>query len=98
MTLVGLSFWGGYWEAYLLEYIGQNIMQDIRNDLFRKIQSRAISFFEDSPVGRLVTRLTNDIENLNEMFKSVLVTVFKDIFILAGVLLILLYINWSLAL
>jgi ATP-binding cassette subfamily B multidrug efflux pump len=98
LTLVGLSFWGGYWEAYLLEYIGQNIMQDIRNDLFRKIQSRAISFFEDNPVGRLVTRVTNDIENLNEMFKSVLVTVFKDIFILAGVLLILLYINWSLAL
>ena len=97
-VLVVLSFWGGYWEAYLLEYIGQNIMQDIRNDLFGRIQSRAVSFFDENPVGRLVTRVTNDIENLNEMFKSVLVTVFKDIFILGGVLLILLYVNWRLAL
>jgi ATP-binding cassette, subfamily B, multidrug efflux pump len=98
LVLVLLSFWGGYWESYLLEYIGQNIMQDIRNELFGKIQSRAMAFFEENPVGRLVTRVTNDIENLNEMFKSVLVTVFKDLFILAGVLLILLYINWRLAL
>jgi ATP-binding cassette, subfamily B, multidrug efflux pump len=98
LALVILSFWGGYWESYLLEYIGQNIMQDIRNALFRRIQSRATGFFEENPVGRLVTRATNDIENLNEMFKSVLVTVFKDIFILAGILMILLYINWRLAL
>jgi len=98
LVLVILSFWGGYWEEYLLEYIGQNIMQDIRNDLFRRIQARAVGFFEENPVGRLVTRVTNDIENLNEMFKSVLVTVFKDIFIFAGVLIILLYINWRLAL
>ena len=98
LVLVILAFWGGYWEAYLLEYIGQNIMQDIRNDLFRRIQSRSVSFFDENPVGRLVTRVTNDIENLNEMFKSVLVTVFKDVFILGGVLMILLYINWRLAL
>jgi ATP-binding cassette, subfamily B, multidrug efflux pump len=98
LALVMLSFWGGYWESYLLEYIGQNIMQDIRNELFKTIQSRTVGFFEENPVGRLVTRVTNDIENLNEMFKSVLVTVFKDIFILAGVLVILLYINWKLAL
>jgi ATP-binding cassette, subfamily B, multidrug efflux pump len=98
LVLVILSFWGGYWESYLLEYIGQNIMQDIRNDLFRKIQSRAVGFFDENPVGRLVTRVTNDIENLNEMFKSVLVTVFKDVFILTGVLIILVYIDWRLAL
>jgi ABC-type multidrug transport system fused ATPase/permease subunit len=73
-------------------------MQDIRHDLFRRIQSRAVGFFDENPVGRLVTRVTNDIENLNEMFKSVLVTVFKDIFLLAGVIIILLYINWRLAL
>ena len=93
-----LSFGIGYLEYYYLEFIGQNIMQDIRLDLFRRIQSRAIRFFERNPVGRLVTRVTNDVENLNEMFKSVLVTVFKDFFILSGILGMLLYLNWRLAL
>lgn len=98
LCLLVLSFGMGYWEYYILELVGQNIMQDIRLGLFRRIQSRAIRFFERNPVGRLVTRVTNDIENLNEMFKSVLVMVFKDIFILSGILGILLYLNWRLAL
>ncbi|MFC1531936.1 ABC transporter ATP-binding protein [Thermodesulfobacteriota bacterium] len=101
IVLLGLLFFSfgfSYWEYYLLEFIGQNIMQDIRINLFQRIQSRALSFFEKHPVGRLVTRVTNDIENLNEMFKSVLVTVLKDIFILIGILAVLLYLNWRLAL
>jgi len=98
ICILFLSFGLNFIEYYLLEYIGQNIMQDVRVSLFKKIQGRALSFFERHPVGRLVTRVTNDIENLNEMFKSVLVTLFKDIFILTGILLILLYLNWQLAL
>ncbi len=98
LGILFLSFGFGYWEYYLLEYIGQNIMQDIRLDLFQRMQSRAISFHDKHPVGRLVTRVTNDVENLNEMFKSVLVTLFQDIFILSGVLVVLLYLNWRLAL
>jgi len=98
LGLLAVSFWLGYGESYLLELIGQKIMQDIRLDLFKKIQSQALSFFDRHPVGRLVTRVTNDIENLNEMFKSVLVTVFKDIFIVTGILVVLLYLNWRLAL
>lgn len=98
MCVLFLSFGMNYGEFYLLEYIGQNIMQDVRLDLFSKIQGRALSFFDRHPVGRLVTRVTNDIENLNEMFKSVLVTFFKDVFILTGILSILLYLNWRLAL
>jgi ABC-type multidrug transport system fused ATPase/permease subunit len=62
------------------------------------MQSQSVSFFDRHPVGRLVTRVTNDIENLNEMFKSVVVTVFKDIFIIMGILAVLLYLNWRLAL
>jgi len=98
LCIIFLSFWFGYWEHYLLEFIGQNIMQDIRLDLFQRIQSRALRFFDMHPVGRLVTRVTNDIENLNEMFKTVLVTFFKDIFILMGILIVLIYLNWRLAL
>jgi ATP-binding cassette subfamily B multidrug efflux pump len=93
-----VSFWFGYGENYLLELIGQRITQDIRLDLFRRMQSQGLSFFNRHPVGRLVTRVTNDIENLNEMFKSVMVTVLKDFFILTGILVILLYLNWRLAL
>ena len=93
-----ISFGLSYGETYVLELIGQKIMQDIRLDLFQKIQGQALSFFDRHPVGRLVTRVTNDVENLNEMFKSVMITVFKDIFILTGILVVLLYLNWKLAL
>jgi len=93
-----ISFGLSYGEAYVLELIGQKIMQDIRLDLFEKMQSQALSFFDRHPVGRLVTRVTNDVENLNEMFKSVTITVFKDLFILTGILAVLLYLNWKLAL
>ena len=98
LIFVVLSFGLGYAEYYLLEFTGQHIMQDIRLRLFQKIQSLAVGFFDRNPVGRLVTRVTNDIENLNEMFKSVIITVFKDFFILTGILAILLYLNWRLAL
>ncbi|MEE8429703.1 MAG: ABC transporter ATP-binding protein [Candidatus Desulfatibia sp.] len=92
------SFGLGYVEHYILELTGQKIMQDIRLQLFQRIQSQSVSFFDRHPVGRLVTRVTNDVGNLNEMFKSVVVAVFKDIFILTSILVVLLYLNWRLAL
>ncbi len=98
LVLLVFSFVLSYAEYYLLEYTGQNIMQDIRLQLFRNMQSQSVRFFDRNPVGRLVTRVTNDIENLNEMFKSVLVTVFKNFFILAGILVVLLHLNQRLAL
>jgi len=98
LGLLVISFGLGYGEYYLMELTGQNIMQDIRLQLFRRIQSQAVGFFDRKPVGLLVTRVTNDIQNLNEMFKSVIITVFNDIFMLTGILAILLYLNWRLAL
>jgi ATP-binding cassette subfamily B multidrug efflux pump len=98
LFLIGGSFILNYWEYYLLEKCGQNMMQDMRMELFDRIQGQSIRFFDRNPVGRLVTRATNDIENLNEMFKSVLITVFKDIFLLSGILVVLVYLNWRLAL
>jgi ATP-binding cassette subfamily B multidrug efflux pump len=98
VCLVGGSVILNYWEYYLLERSGQNMMLDIRMDLFGRIQRQAVRFFDRNPVGRLVTRATNDIENLNEMFKSVLITVFKDIFLLTGIIVVLVYLNWRLAL
>ncbi|MFZ0452036.1 MAG: ABC transporter ATP-binding protein [Desulfatiglandaceae bacterium] len=98
LVVLCLAFGLGYGEFYLLEYAGQHIMQDIRLRLFETIQKQAVRFFDQQPLGRLVTRVTNDVENLNEMFKTVLVTLFKDIFIVVGILCILLYLNWKLAL
>ena len=98
MTFLLLSFGFGFVHHYLLEWTGQHIMQDIRLELFRTMQSRSVRFFDRHPLGRLVTRVTNDIENLNEMFKSVFVTVFKDFFLLAGILGVLLYLDGRLAL
>jgi ABC-type multidrug transport system fused ATPase/permease subunit len=87
-----------YGQYYLLEFTGQHVMQDIRLGLFEKMQHQAPRFFDRHPVGRLVTRVTNDVENLNEMFKSVIITVCKDVFLLVGILSVLLYLNWRLAL
>jgi len=101
LILVGilfLTFGFGYAEHYVLEYIGQNIMLDIRLRLFKRMTAQSIRFYDHNPVGRLVTRVTNDIENLNEFFKSSLITFFKDIFLLIGILAILLTLNWRLAL
>lgn len=96
--LIIVSFTFGYFEYYLLEYTGQHIMRDIRTSLFRNIQAQSVAFFNKHPVGRLVTRVTNDVENLNEMFKSVAITLFKDFFVLTGILGVLFYMNWPLAL
>lgn len=101
MTLLGfllISFLLGYAEYYLLEWTGQKIMYDIRMRLFHRMLSQSVAFFDRHPIGRLVTRVTNDIENLNEMFKSVAVTVFKDVIILLGIIAILVYLDWRLAL
>ncbi|RLB26613.1 MAG: ABC transporter ATP-binding protein [Deltaproteobacteria bacterium] len=98
LILIGGSVLLNYWEFFLLEKAGQHIMQDIRMELFSRIQGQSVRFFDENPVGRLVTRVTNDVENLNEMFKSVIVTVFKDVFLLSGIIVVLLDLNWRLAL
>jgi ATP-binding cassette subfamily B multidrug efflux pump len=96
--IVILLFGLGYGEHYLFEFTGQHMMQDIRVRLFDRMQSQAMRFFDKHPVGRLVTRVTNDVENLNEMLKSVFIALFKDVFILTGILIVLLFMNWRLAL
>ncbi len=98
LAILALALGAGYAEHILLEKTGQFIMRDIRLRLFERIQGQAMRFFDRHPVGRLVTRTTNDIENLNELFKSVLVTVFKDVFHLSGILAVLLIMNPRLAL
>src|SRR5437879_10571101 len=73
-------------------------MFDLRSQLFRHLQRMHIGFYDRNPVGRLVTRVTTDVDALNEMFTSGVVSIFEDIFVLAGILGIMLSMNWKLAL
>lgn len=87
-----------YAQVYLLNYTGQRIIFNIRKEVFNHIQSLSISFFDKNPIGRLVTRVTNDTETLNEMYTSVLVNLFKDILMLSGIMIIMLRMDYKLAL
>lgn len=98
LLILAAGFTLGYMQLMLLEKTVQLIMNNIRLRLLERMLARAMSFFDRHPLGRLVTRATNDVENLNELFKSVLVTVFKDVFLLTGIVIILLVLNWKLAL
>lgn len=93
-----LGFLLNYVQTRILQYSGQRIIYDIRISLFSHLQKLSLSFFDRHPVGRLVTRATNDVENLNEMFTGVLVNLFKDLFILVGIIIIMLQLNVKLAL
>jgi ATP-binding cassette subfamily B multidrug efflux pump len=85
-------------QAMMMELNGQKIMHDLRVQLFDHIQRLEFSFFTRNPVGRLVTRVTNDIQNMHEMFTTVVTFVFKDLFLLAGISIVLLSRNIQLAL
>ena len=71
-------------QTYLLQWTGQKVMFDMRSQIFRHIQRMHVSFFDRNPVGRLVTRLTSDVDALNEMFTSGVFAIFEDVFVLAA--------------
>ncbi|WP_446011337.1 ABC transporter ATP-binding protein [Candidatus Electrothrix sp.] len=93
-----LAFVAGFIQVVLLEYIGQSIMHRLRNNLYQHLLGLDLAFFHGNPVGRLVTRLTNDIHNMHEMFTSVMMTLFNDFLKLLGILVVLALINLRLAL
>ncbi|MGZ7103744.1 MAG: ABC transporter transmembrane domain-containing protein, partial [Candidatus Angelobacter sp.] len=97
-ALLLISFGLEYTQIYLMQWIGQKVMFDLRSQIFRHLQHMHIGFYDRNPVGRLVTRVTTDVDALNEMFTSGVVAIFEDVFVLAGILLIMLGMNWWLAL
>jgi ATP-binding cassette subfamily B multidrug efflux pump len=96
-TLV-VGFAASYAQIYTMSFVGQRVMFDLRMQIFRRLQSMDVQFFDKNPVGRLMTRLTSDVEVLNEMFTSGVVAIFLDIFMLAGIVIVLCYLNLKLAL
>lgn len=93
-----LAFIFNYLQVYILNYASQKIIFNIRQEVYSHILRLSVSYFDKNPIGRLVTRVTNDIETLNEMYTSVLVSLLKDIFILGGIVIIMLKMNLKLAL
>ena len=85
-------------QTYLIQWIGQKAMYDLRSAIFFHIQKLPVKFFDKNPVGRLVTRVTTDVESLHQMLSSGAVAIFGDIFTLAGIVILLLVLNWKLAL
>ncbi len=85
-------------QTYLMQWTGQKVMFDMRRQIFRHIQRMHVSFFDRNPVGRLVTRLTSDVDALNEMFTSGVFAIFEDVFVLVLIVAIMLRMNWWLAL
>src|SRR5438045_3166393 len=98
VLLLFLSFLFEYVQTYLMQWTGQKAMFDLRGQIFRHLQRLHVSFFDKNPVGRLVTRVTTDVDALNEMFTAGVVSIFEDVFVLAGILLIMLGMYWKLAL
>ncbi len=85
-------------QTYLMQWTGQKVMFDLRRQIFRHLQFMHVGFFDKHPVGRLVTRVTTDVDALNEMFTAGVVSIFEDVFVLAGIIGIMMLMNWKLAL
>jgi ATP-binding cassette subfamily B multidrug efflux pump len=98
ISLLTVSFLMEFLQTYYMQWVGQKAMFDLRSQIFAHMQRLHIAFFDRNPVGRLVTRVTTDVDAVNEMFTSGVVSIFEDIFVLAGILGIMLWIKWWLAL
>jgi ATP-binding cassette subfamily B protein len=106
LALLALAFLGTVVLGFVLEYVeavvttwlGQAVMYDLRREIFEKLQRADLRFYDRNPIGRLMTRITNDVETLNELFSSGVVTVFGDLFTLVFIVGAMLSMNWRLAL
>lgn len=98
LLCISAGFVFNYAQVYILHKTGQRIIFDLRHKIFSHLQTLSLRFFDTNPVGRLITRVTNDTETLNDMFTDVLVNLFKDFFMLIGIVIVMLRMNTHLAL
>ena len=87
-----------YADEILTTWLGQSVMYDLRTEMFAKLQRADLRYYDRNPVGRLMTRITSDVETLNELFSSGVVTVFGDLFTLLFIVAIMLALDWQMAL
>ena len=93
-----LSFFFEFTQTYLMQWAGQKAMFDMRSQIFAHLQRLHVAFFDKHPVGRLVTRVTSDVDALNDMFTGGVVAIFEDIFVLLGIMAMMITMSWKVAL
>lgn len=98
LAVIAVSFALNYVQVYVLALTGQRIIFNLRQEIMSHVMGLSVRFFDKNPVGRLVTRVTNDVEALNEMYTGVLVYLFKDVFLLVGIIIVMFRLNAKLAL
>lgn len=98
LIIVVFNFILNFIQKVIMEYAGNRIMHDLRVALYTHVQGLPVSFFSKNPVARLVTRVTNDVQNMHDLFTSVISMVFKDLFLLVGIAALMMYMNFRLAL
>lgn len=94
--ILGLIF--TYIQTIVLNYVGQKVIYRMRKEMFDHLQNSALAYYEKNPIGRLVTRITNDMNNISEMYSNVIISFVKDFTILVGTMAIMVMLNWRLAL
>jgi ATP-binding cassette subfamily B protein len=97
LVTVLIGFLSQYAQSYTMQYTGQRAMHDLRTQLFTHVQRQDLAFFDRNPVGRLMTRVINDVETLNELFGSGMVALLGDLLTLIGVAAAMLALDWRLA-
>ena len=98
LVLLSSSFVLEYIETYTMQMMGQKIMFDLRMEIYRHLQRLDLRFYDRNPVGRLMTRVTTDVDALNELFSSGVISIFRDVVLLVGIMILLLWMDWRLAL
>ncbi|HLI33560.1 MAG TPA: ABC transporter ATP-binding protein [Terriglobia bacterium] len=98
LPCVLLAFALEFGQSFAMQLVGQKVMYDLRNQIFAHLQRLQISYYDRNPVGRMVTRVTTDVDVLNDMFSSGVVAIFGDFFTLLSILVVMLKVNWKLAL
>lgn len=97
LITVLIGFLSQYAQSYTMQYTGQRAMHDLRTQLFTHLQRQDLAFFDRNPVGRLMTRVINDVETLNELFGSGVVALLGDLLTLVGIAVAMLVLDWRLA-
>src|SRR5204862_1967565 len=96
LAIAGSAF--EYLQTWTLRMAGQRIMFDLRMAIYSHLQRIDVQYYDRNPVGRLMTRVTSDVDAINDMFTSGVVTIFGDVFSLVGIMTVMLVMNWRLAL
>jgi len=98
VVILVIAFAAEYFQTWTMQMTGQRIMFDLRMSIYRHLQKLDLRYYDHNPVGRLMTRVTSDVDVLNDLFTSGVVTIFGDFFTLIGIMAVMVWMNWRLAL